>query len=238
MEVEEARQAIERAANVTDLFTVLKDMRDQTDLAHLVYHAASVPTAGKENPLLVLTYDDTWVRRYVEADYFQIDPVIQASVRGFLPVDWLNVDQHGAQSRHFFQEAQRYGVGRHGMTIPIRGPEGELALFTINADVSDEHWHRWRFSYLRDLHLLAHYFHDRAMRVTGLRHVSTMRPLARREKQCLEGIMRGQTPGQISSSLNLSISAVHAYLRTARRKLECATLPEAVGKAIRLELLR
>jgi len=237
MQFEESQQAIERAASVDDLLSALKDMRDQTGVAHLVYHSVCVPAAGKENPLLVLTYDNAWVKRYTEADYFRIDPVVQASIRDFLPVDWVTVDHHSAQARHFFQEAERHGVGCHGMTIPIRGPVGEHALFTINANVSDERWHRWRFSHLRDLHLLAYYFHDRAMRITGLRYVSTLRPLARREKQCLEEIMRGQTPGQIAASLKLSISAVHAYLRAARRKLECATLPEAIGKAMRLQLL-
>lgn len=238
MEFEETRQAIERAASVDELSAVLKEMRDETGLTHLVYHAVHVPAAEKENPLLLLTYDDAWVKRYVEHDYFRIDPVVQAGVRGFLPIDWLTVEHYTKEARHFFQEAKNYGVGCHGMTIPIRGPVGEHALFTLNANVSDEHWHRWRFSYLRDVHLLAHYFHDRAMRLSGLRAASELRPLARREKQCLDGVMRGQVPAQIAAALNLSVSAVHAYLRSARRKLECTTLTHAVATAMRLELLR
>jgi DNA-binding CsgD family transcriptional regulator len=238
MDFEQARREIERAASVEELSAVLVGLRDESGLAHLVYHAAHVPAFEKVNPLLVLTYDDAWVKRYVERDYFRIDPVVLAGQKSFLPIDWLTVEHSSKEARHFFSEAESYGVGRHGFTLPIRGPAGERALFTITTNATDEHWHRWRFSHLRDFHLLAHYFHDRAMRLAGLRYDHVMRPLSPREKQCLERLVQGQVPGQIADALGLSVSAVHAYLRTARRKLECATIEQAIAKAIRLDIVQ
>jgi DNA-binding CsgD family transcriptional regulator len=238
MDFEQARREIERAASVEELSAVLVGLRDESGLAHLVYHAAHVPAFEKVNPLLVLTYDDAWVKRYVERDYFRIDPVVLAGQKSFLPIDWLTVEHSSKEARHFFSEAQSYGVGRHGFTLPIRGPAGERALFTITTNATDEHWHRWRFSHLRDFHLLAHCFHDRAMRLAGLRYDHVMRPLSPREKQCLERLVQGQVPGQIADALGLSVSAVHAYLRTARRKLECATIEQAIAKAIRLDIVQ
>src|SRR4029078_181151 len=82
------------------------------------------------------------------------------------------------------------------------------------------------------------YAHDRAMRLSGLRHDHVMRPLSPREKQCLESLLQGQTPRQVAAALGLSGSAVHAYLRTARQKLECSTLEQAIAKAIRFEIIR
>jgi DNA-binding CsgD family transcriptional regulator len=238
MEFDEARGAIARAASVDDLSAVLFGLRDESGLAHLVYHAASVPAFDKVNPLLLLTYDHAWVQRYTERDYFRIDPVVAAGRKGFLPIDWLTVEHASNEARHFFAEAESYGVGRHGFTLPIRGPAGERALFTITTNATDEHWHRWRFSHLRDFHLLEHYFHDRAMRLAGLRSDQVMRPLSSRETQCLESLMRGQAPGQAADALGLSVSAVHGYLRTARQKLECSTLEHAIAKAIRLDLVQ
>jgi DNA-binding CsgD family transcriptional regulator len=207
-------------------------------LAHLVYHAVHVPASGQTNPLLLLTYDDAWVKRYVERDYFRIDPVVIAGTKGFLPIDWMTVEHHTAAARHFFAEAERYGVGRHGFTLPIRGPLGERALFTMTTNATDEHWHRWRFTHLRDFRLLADYFHDRAMHLAGLRYEHVMRLLSLREKQCLESLLQGRTPGQIAAALGLSVSAVHAYLRAARRKLECSTMEQAIAKAIRFDIIR
>jgi DNA-binding CsgD family transcriptional regulator len=237
MEFEHARREIERAASVDELSATLVDLRNESGLAHLVYHAAHVPAFEKSNPLLLLTYDDAWVKRYVERDYFRIDPVVVAGRKGFLPIDWLTVEHHSKEAQHFFSEAESYGVGRHGFTLPIRGPASERALFTMTTNATDEHWHRWRFTHLRDFHLLAHYFHDRAMRLAGLRYDHVMRPLSPREKQCLESLMQGQAPGQMAAALGLSVSAVHAYLRTARRKLECGTIEQAITKAIRFEIV-
>jgi DNA-binding CsgD family transcriptional regulator len=238
MEFGEAHQAIDKAASGDEWFGVLRGLRDESGLAHLVYHATFVPALDKANALLMPTYDETWVQRYIAHDYFSIDPVLLAGRRGFLPIDWLTVDRSSKEARHLFAEAESHGVGRHGFTLPIRGPAGERALFTITTNATDEHWHRWRFSHLRDFHLLAHYFHDRAMRLANLRPVDAMRPLSPRERQCLEHLLRGQAPGQVANALDLSVSAVHAYLRAARRKLECATIEQAIAKAIRLDLIQ
>src|SRR6185437_16606717 len=92
MELEQALTAIERAKNVAELSAMLFDWRDESGVAHLVYHAVQVPASGKPNPLLLPTYDEVWVKRYVERDYFQIDPVLRAGRKGFLPIDWLTVE--------------------------------------------------------------------------------------------------------------------------------------------------
>jgi DNA-binding CsgD family transcriptional regulator len=238
MELEEARRAIDGADSVDELFDILRGLRDESGLAHLVYHATFVPAFDKANALLMPTYDEAWVRWYVAQDYFSIDPVLRAARAGFLPIDWMTVNRSSKEARHFFAEAESYGVGRQGFTVPVRGPVGERALFTITSNATDEHWHRWRLSHLRDFHLLAHYFHDRAMRIANLRPANVMRPLSPRERQCLERLMRGQTPGQVADLLDLSVSAVHAYLRGARQKLECATIEQAIVKALRLDIIQ
>ncbi|ABD87764.1 autoinducer binding domain-containing protein [Rhodopseudomonas palustris] len=238
MDIEQALSTIDRANSVDDLARTLVDWRNESGVAHLVYHATHVPGCEQPNPVLLLTYDDAWVKRYVEQDYFGIDPVVVAGRDAVLPIDWMSVEHATPQARQFFAEAESYGVGRHGFTLPIRGPAAERALFTITTNATDDHWHRWRFSYLKDFHLLAHYLHDRAMRLAGLRLDHAMRPLSRREQQCLQGLVHGRTPGQIAGDLELSASAVHGYLRTARRKLNCATHEQAIAKAVRLELLQ
>jgi DNA-binding CsgD family transcriptional regulator len=76
------------------------------------------------------------------------------------------------------------------------------------------------------------------MRLAGLRSTCVLRPLSPREKQCLESLMHGRVPGQVADAFGLSLSAVHAYLRTARQKLECNTIEQAIAKAIRLDIIQ
>jgi DNA-binding CsgD family transcriptional regulator len=46
------------------------------------------------------------------------------------------------------------------------------------------------------------------------------------------------TPKQIAGVLDLSESAVHLHLRSARRKLDCKTIEQAVAIAVALDLIR
>ncbi len=237
MELEPTIIAIERAKSITDLSVLLAEWRDSTNVAHLVYHAANVPACNRPNPILLLTYEDPWVKRYVEQNYFQIDPVVAAGRNGFLPIDWMGLDHGSPAARQFFAEAESHGVGRHGITLPIRGPYGERALFSVTSNATDHQWHRWRHDHLRDFHLLAHHLHDRAMTLAGLRPNPAPRPLSRRERQCLHQLVHGRTPQQIADSLQVSTGAVHLYLRSARRKLDCATVEQTIGKAVCFELI-
>jgi DNA-binding CsgD family transcriptional regulator len=235
VKVEPIIDAIQRAKNMSDLSALLREWRDDSGLSHLVYHAVDVPVSDQPNPVLLLTYDQAWVKRYFEQDYFRLDPVVLAGSKGFLPIDWMNVDHTSATAKHFFAEAESYGVGRHGFTLPIRGPHGERA--TITSNDTDEQWHRRRFAHLADFHQAALYLHDRAMQLAGLRPESLTQSLTRRERQCLKGLVSGLVPQQISAKLNISPSAVHLYLRTARRKLGCSTIAQLIAKAIRLDLI-
>jgi hypothetical protein len=72
MDFESALTAIDRATSVDDLSAILLDWRDESGVAHLVYHVAHVSACQTPNPLLLLTYDDAWVKRYVERALFTI----------------------------------------------------------------------------------------------------------------------------------------------------------------------
>ena len=237
MELEQIVVAIQRAKGMSDLPALLREWRDNSGLSHLAYHAVHVPACDRPNPVLLLTYDEAWVKRYVAQDYFSLDPVVISGSKGFLPIDWISVDRTSAAAKHFFAEAESYGVGRHGFTLPIRGLHGERALFTITSNDTDAQWHRWRFTHLSNFYLAAHYLHDRAMQLAGLRPDPATRDLTRRERQCLQGLVTGYTPQQISANLNISASAVHLYLRTARKKLNCLTVEQFIAKAICLDLI-
>jgi len=238
MELESVIVAIERAADIASLTAMLGEWRDSSGLAHLAYHAFHVPISLRPNPVLMATYDSAWLRRYLDEDYFRIDPIVIASSKGFLPIDWMTIDRDTSVAKQFFDEAEAHGVCRHGLTLPLRGPRGERALFTINSNESDHYWHRRRYSYMQEFHVVAYYLHDRAMQLAGMRADYATRPLSRRERQCVQGLANGHTPQQIGSCLNVSPSAVHLYLGAARRKLNCARIDQAVAKAICFELVQ
>ncbi len=81
MELEPIVVAIQRAKDMADLSALLREWRDGSGVSHLVYHAVHVPACDRPNPVLLLTYDQAWVKRYVVQDYFSLDPVVISAAR-------------------------------------------------------------------------------------------------------------------------------------------------------------
>jgi DNA-binding CsgD family transcriptional regulator len=236
-QLEATYEKVAHTSTLGELSGLIGEVRDAYDLAHIVYHAVHLPGTSDRNPILLLTYEPEWVRRYTERDYFRIDPVVMSSRNGFLPLDWSDVDHESPEARCFFKEADAFGVGRHGMTIPIRGPGGERALLSITSNASTEAWRDSHFVYMREFLLIAHFIHDQAVRLAGLRAPSIKRQLSARERETLQLAARGFAPKQIAADLHLSATAVRLYLQGARSKLECATLSQGIVKAVSLDII-
>ncbi len=230
-------EKLAQTSTLGQLGDLLGEVRDAYGLAHIVYHAVHLPLTSDPNPILLLTYRPEWVQRYIERDYFRVDPVIAGSRNGFLPLDWADVDHDSPEARDFFMEADAFGVGRHGMTIPIRGPGGERALLSITSNTSSAAWKETRLVYMREFLLIAHFIHDQAVRLAGLRTPAIKRQLSARERETLQLAARGFAPKQIAADLRLSATAVRLYLQGARSKLECATLIQGIAKAVSLDII-
>jgi len=207
-------------------------------LANIAYHALYIPGAKAFNPILVLTYDPSWIERYKNNDYFKIDPVVVCGTKSFLPLDWSHLDRENAVARGFFAEADRFGVGRQGITLPVRGPEGERALFTITANMSAEEWDGRRIAYMKEFQMIAHYMHDRIVELSGYREARPKPILSTREMTCLELVAGGAVPKQIAGRLQISDRAVRLLLNSGCAKLGCANIYQAIAKMVSLEMLR
>jgi DNA-binding CsgD family transcriptional regulator len=207
-------------------------------LANIAYHATYLPGAQIFNPILVLTYESEWIERYKNNDYFKIDPVVVSGTKGFLPLDWAHLDRDNHIARNFFAEAERFDVGRQGMTWPVRGAGGERALFTITANMSASEWEDRRVSYKREFQMLAHYMHDRIVEIAGYRDAKPKPSLSRREIACLELAAQGATSKQTGAKLKISDRAVRLFLSSACTKLDCANTHQAIARMVSLEMLR
>ncbi len=235
-QLENLMAVLKQTTDLSGLSAVLSSLRELYGLANVVYHAVSIPACEAANPILLLTYPNDWVRRYVSNDYFRIDPVVRHGRKGFLPLDWSEVDRETFEAQRFFQEADRYDVGRQGLTLPIRGPAGERALFTVTSNASEREWSKTRILYMREFQIIAHFIHERAIELSGHRHRLDSLGLSPRETQCLALAVRGLHTKQIAAELSLSTSIVQLYLQNARHKLNCASIAEAAAKAVHLEL--
>lgn len=233
--LDEALDAMARAPNLGEMRELLLHVRDAYGLTNIVYHAARLPGWDEPHPLLLLSYHEEWLYRYVSNNYFEIDPVHTLAMNSFLPIDWSKLDRSNPEVEAFFKDAERHEVGRQGVTIPVRGPQGEKALFTVTSNLSDDEWAKRRTTIIRDYHALAHFFHDRTASLVGARQQKAK--LSNREVQCMKALAEGLQPKAIAHALGISESAVRVYTSSAKHKLRCATLAQTVAEAARQDLI-
>lgn len=206
-------------------------------LSHMTFLVASARRQLHRFPYYCSTYPDAWTAAYVEQDYFSIDPVVDVLRWGHLPVDWSSLDWRSPSAARLMSQARFYDIGPNGLTIPVRGPQGERCLFSVTSDRPRREWSKLRRGGIHDLIILSHYLHETVLSATGLRDTGQYRELSRRERQCLELLAAGRLSKQIAAALGISESAVKQYLRSARLKLGASTSHQAVAKASFFELI-
>ncbi len=225
-----------RSIGSSEHFAVALDkIRSQYLLDHMTFLVVNDGISPRSFPFYCTTYPAEWTDIYLSKNYFAVDPVTELSRTGFLAVDWSELKRRSAEAQVFFRKARSFGVGRHGLSLPVRGPNGERSILSVTSNANGTAWSRIRNSTIYDLHIVAHCLHKKAIFLSNARSGSAIRILSRREKQCLELLARGSLIKRVASDLGISESAVRLYLRSARRKLGAKTLYQTIARASFLE---
>ncbi|GIT91266.1 histidine kinase [Jannaschia pagri] len=221
---------LERLGDATDLSALdsaVFDLRDRYDVEHLVYH--SVKSSGDQ--WAALTYPQPWVDAYVENNFQTIDPVVLSCFRGFTPVDWKRLDWSSRPARALFGEGIANGLGNQGFSLPIRGPSGQFALFTVNHRSGDDTWGKFTRGYMHDLLLAAHFVNERALALDGEGH-APHQALSPRETDALTLLAAGKSRAQAAERLKISEHTLRVYIESARFKLGALNTTHAVANAL------
>lgn len=220
--------ALEQSDSLNGMQQVSEALRDHYSVSHLVYHW--VDSRGDQYGCG--TYSDAWRQKYLEENYLRIDPVIQGCYQRFHPVDWKRLDWSGKAAREFAIVASEHGVGNQGLSIPIRGPNGQFALFTVNDNCDDHTWAEFIEHHRRDLILIAHYFNEKALEFEPGRKPEQQQALSPREVDAMTLLAIGYSRAQVASSLSISEHTLRVYIESARFKLGALNTTHAVARAM------
>ncbi len=221
-------ERLQQAKTLDDLRSSILSLRDHLGVEHLVYH--SVNSTGQQ--YAALTYSPEWVDRYIGEDYARIDPVVQGCFRRFHPVDWKRLDWSGRSVRAFLTEALDAGVGNQGYSVPIRGPNGQFAMFTVSHRMPDNAWERFTSERVSDLILVAHFVNQKALEIERGTDFHAKQSLSPREVDVLTMLAMGLNRAQAADSLAISEHTLRAYVESARFKLGAVNTTQAVARAI------
>ena len=224
---------LQGVATHSDLDTAILSLRNELNVEHVVYHSVS----SKGDQYAVTTYEPTWVDQYLGNDYARIDPVVQACLRRFHPVDWKRLNWGKKSAQTFLHEAIDAGVGNQGFSIPVRGPSGQFALFTVSGRDSDDDWSTYTQDYARSVILASHYINQKALELELGSDQDDIVSLSPRETDALTLLALGFSRAQAANSLSISEHTLRVYIESARFKMAAMNTTHAVARAMNQGLL-
>lgn len=219
---------MEQASELVQLQKVSEQLRDHFKVDHLVYHWVS--SSGQQYGCG--TYSDEWVQRYIEKEYLRTDPVILGCYQRFHPVDWKHLDWTSKAARAFQADAIEHDVGNQGYSVPIRGPNGQFALFTVSHHCGDSEWAAFTETNRRDLILIAHFFNHKALQFEPDRTPERAQTLSPREVDAMTFLAMGYSRAQVAETLSISEHTLRVYIESARFKLGAVNTTHAVARAL------
>jgi len=225
--LEEFLGRLETSQTPNEIQTLVESLRDTYGVTNAVYHAVNLDGA----PYAALTYSPEWMDHYQEQKYVQVDPVVRGALQHFHPMDWKRLDWSSPGSRAFLGEATDAGIGNQGLSIPIRGPNGQFALFTVNHQCNDNEWGKFAAEAKRDMMLISHYIHQQVVKIVlpdGPREYASLSP---RETDSLKFLAVGFSRSQIAEKLRISEHTLRVYIDSARHKLGALNVVHAVATA-------
>ncbi|QKV19279.1 LuxR family transcriptional regulator [Oricola thermophila] len=218
-----------------DVQEIVNRIRDLYGLHHCVFHLGQTKLDALDRPYVKTTYSDAWISRYLLKGYINVDPIAREGFLRMLPFDWreLEIDESAAE---MMIDAANHDIGASGYSIPVIDRSSRRSLFSVTSKLTGPDWDEFIKARSGDLQEIAFRIHRKALAEVES-STDPMPPLGPREIECLQWTARGKDYLAIAEILGLSGHTVRGYLKSARFKLECATLPQAVAKAISLKII-
>jgi LuxR family transcriptional regulator, quorum-sensing system regulator CinR len=220
--------------NTPEIEVAIAKLRDFLNIDHIVYHTSKFGAGPSADPYIRLTYPASWIKRYLQMGYIDVDPVVREGFLRTLPFNWNELTIQSAAEASFLTDALAHHVGPYGFSIPVQDKHGHRALFSISFSRSEQEWINFLATTKSALIQIANRLHHRVIsEVFG-----EDRPhLTARELECLHWTGLGKEASEIAVILNISPHTARDYLKAARHKLDCVTSAQAVSKAVKLGLL-
>jgi LuxR family quorum-sensing system transcriptional regulator CciR len=189
-------------------------------------------SAPLELGTVALNFPEQWVRHYVKAGYFSVDPVVQRARSAATPYDWYELSDLNREERQMMGEASEAGL-RYGRCMPVHEPNGRVFL----ASVASEHRGSRSSPELALLHMLAVQLHTRLYALQRCSSETPRAQLTDRERECLLWSARGKSSWDISRLLSISEHTVNFHVKNAMNKLGTSTRVSAVVKCVNMGLI-
>ncbi len=217
--------------NTLSIVDTLKEIASELGMLHISFVRFASNRSWDVSILTsISTHSKIWQARYFLKRYALIDPIIRHGSAAILPFDWDDLPADRPEIVKFFADARRNGVGRNGLSIPVRNRKNTHSVVSFSNDSTKDNWENFKSESMVFLQQLCALIDSAA----GIEAALPKNPvqLSLREEQCLVWAARGKTYQEVADILGLSVGSVKTHLDTSRHKLHCINLTHAVGVAV------
>lgn len=196
--------------------------------ASYTYGGVRLPTVGNTDLVIQTTYSREWEERYISKGYQQNDPVVAKGLTSTLPFKWHDISN---DSSKIIAEGREFGHGV-GVSIPIHGPHGELALLSVCIEEESADLDKLYIERMPQLHFLAFHYHRRLTTLLSEDSEISQIHLSKREREVLTWSAKGKTAWEIGEIINISERTVNQYIQSSIKKFGVYNKHHAVVKAV------
>ena len=129
------------------------------------------------------------------------------------------------------RESMEAGLGNQGWSVPIWGPSGEFAMFSVNDQADDVAWADFVRANAKSILLVSHLVHQQAKRILNNEVDAPAADLSPREREVLTRLGLGESRARVADALHISENTLRAYVDSARHKLGAMNVTHAVALA-------
>jgi LuxR family transcriptional regulator, quorum-sensing system regulator RaiR len=219
---------LQAATSLEAFQAATEQVRDHFGVLHAVYHWVN----AQGERFGAGTYSSAWVDHYLDKDYLRMDPVIFGCFQRFTPVNWKELNWSSKAAQAMWRDALAHGLGNQGYSVPVRGPNGQFALFTLNSNDDDASWEAFIEANAQSLVILAHEFNRKALELEQVSDGGGGPSLSPRELAAMRCLALGMSRAQAAAELAISEHTLRVYIESARHKLGALNTTHAVARAL------
>ncbi len=225
---------LRQAVDEQDLFKCLATLARELGFEHCSYGMRSPLPLGAPQFSLFSDYPDIWSQRYVERNYFSIDPTVHHALTQSTPLIWSA--ESPMAHPEFWEEAQQHQL-KHGWCMPSRGQFGTVGLLTFvrSGELITETELDAKESRMILLTQVAHSAMSERLAPKQMTECSSR--LTPREREVLQWMAAGKTYIETGSILGIDDRTVKFHLKNAMTKLHAINKTQAAFKATLLGIL-
>ena len=232
--------ALMNAANEPDAVLRLQAAARELGFDNVMFAVIPQPKVNIGEVYLRSNYPGQWRDHYDRNNLRAADPTVEYCFRSSSPFVWLPQSFKTTEQQALYEEASAFGL-KVGVTLPIRGVDGEIGMLTCVRDgnpgpdfLKDLNQNLGALALLRDVAFDSLHQYVHASAAAPAENVPV---LTARERDCLQWMCAGKTAWEIGRILNISEAGVNFHISNLRAKFGVSRRNDVVIKAIRLGLI-